>query len=87
MLRRPVLATAAVLVAAACLLSMLAVGAIAQSREVTKLSTPILISGSDLGFRVEGYQGGTPVGRVVIRVDGRWVEPKSVPEPLRLASR
>jgi hypothetical protein len=34
-----------------------------------------VISGSDLGFRVE-RQGadGTPIGRLVVRINGQWVE-------------
>jgi len=26
------------------------------------------------GFQVESQRGGIPVGRLVVRVDGRWVE-------------
>lgn len=38
--------------------------------------TPVVISGSDLGFQVESQRGGIPVGKLVVRVDGRWVEPQ-----------
>jgi hypothetical protein len=34
-----------------------------------------VISGSDLGFRVERQErDGTPVGRLVVRINGQWVE-------------
>jgi hypothetical protein len=33
-----------------------------------------VISGSDLGFRVDGRKGNTPLGRFVVRIDGQWVE-------------
>lgn len=33
-----------------------------------------VISGSDLGFRVEGQRDGAAIGRLVIRVNGQWVE-------------
>lgn len=35
---------------------------------------PVVLSGADVGFRVEAYRGTTPVGRFVVRVDGQWVE-------------
>jgi hypothetical protein len=36
--------------------------------------TPRVVAGDDLGFRIEGMRGGTPVGRLVVRVNDRWVE-------------
>ena len=36
--------------------------------------TPTIISGSDLGFRVDQHRGNTPVGTLVVRVNGQWVE-------------
>ena len=36
--------------------------------------TPTVVSGPDVGFRIEGMRGGTPVGRLVVRMNGRWVE-------------
>lgn len=70
---------------AAWLLSLVAVGAVAQSQAVTPLPEPLTLSGADIAFRVEGTQGGRPVGRLIVRYDGRWVEPRSVTEPIRLA--
>ena len=35
--------------------------------------TPTVMTGGDLGFRVEGLRGGQPVGTVVVRVNGEWV--------------
>lgn len=40
-------------------------------------NTPVL-SGSDIGFRVERTQDGVPIGTLVIRVDGRWVEARGL---------
>lgn len=48
--------------------------AMAQAREVVPLPAPIVLSGPDVGFRVVGRQGNTPVGRLVVRVNGEWVE-------------
>jgi len=36
---------------------------------------PTVVSGADIGFRIEGVKGDTPVGRLVIRVNGQWVVP------------
>ena len=48
------------------------------------LVAPTVISGSDLGFRIEGNKGSRPVGRLVVRIEGRWVEASisRVGEPL-----
>ena len=33
-----------------------------------------VISGNDIGFRMEGTnQAGEPVGKLVVRIDGQWV--------------
>ena len=46
----------------------------AQSRQ-TQPVTPMVLSGPNVGFRVEATKGNTPVGRLVVRVNGQWVEP------------
>jgi hypothetical protein len=48
---------------------------------------PTVLSGPDLGFRVEGHKGRTPVGRFVVRVDGQWVEIEEAAGIRRLSSR
>ena len=40
------------------------------------LPQPDVISGADIGFRVDSRKGDIPVGRLVVRVNGRWVEPE-----------
>jgi len=35
---------------------------------------PVVLTGSDLGFRVTAVKRGTPVGQLVVRVDGEWKE-------------
>jgi hypothetical protein len=35
---------------------------------------PTVISGSDVGFRIEGTKSGTPTGTIVVRINGRWIE-------------
>lgn len=58
------------IVLVALALAVLGVWASAQAPQ----QAPVVISGSDIGFQVESQRGGTPVGKLVVRVDGRWVE-------------
>ena len=52
--------------------SLVGVGAWAQ---LPSPSEHKVISGDDLGFRVERVdRAGTPIGRLVVRIDGHWVE-------------
>jgi hypothetical protein len=74
-------------IVAAWLFSLIAIGAIAQSRPTTPNTEPNVISGDDIGFRVDRYDGKRPVGEIVVRVDGRRIVPKSVPQPTPLGSR
>jgi hypothetical protein len=63
-------------------LSLLAVGAISSSAQTQRLGlpfsfiteSPTVVSGNDVGFRIERTQDGIPIGRIVVRVDGRWVD-------------
>jgi hypothetical protein len=48
---------------------------------------PTVIAGPDLGFRVDGHKGTTPLGRFVVRIDGQWVEIEEAAGVRRLSSR
>jgi len=37
-----------------------------------------ILSGSDIGFRLERTQDGIPIGTLVVRVDGRWIEARDL---------
>ena len=57
------------------LLSGLFVGAGWVSGQVAQLPTPpTVISGNDIGFRMVGRKGATPTGRLVVRINGEWVD-------------
>lgn len=43
-------------------------------RPLQPVQNPVVLSGNDVGFRVEAYDGTTPVGKLVVKVDGQWVE-------------
>ena len=72
---------ASVGLAAVWLTSLLVVGMLAkgQAFQSNPLPEPVIISGSDIGFRVEGRLGNAPTGRWIIRMDGKWVEPQVAP--------
>jgi hypothetical protein len=56
-------------------LSLAAVSAWSHARDPQKSNRePEVIFGPELGFRVDSHRGDTPVGALVVRVDGKWVE-------------
>jgi uncharacterized protein (DUF58 family) len=73
-------------------LSLFAVASVAKA-QVFELPRPLpeprVVAGPDFGFRVEGDLRGTPVGKLVVRIDGKWIEARiaGVGEPRRLSSR
>jgi hypothetical protein len=48
---------------------------------------PTVISGPDLGFRVDSRKGNVPVGVLVVRINGQWVEVESGVGVKRLVAR
>jgi hypothetical protein len=64
-------------------LSLFAVATISSSAQAQRqpglrfgflTQNPTVISGNDVGFRIERNDDGIPSGRLVIRVDGRWID-------------
>jgi hypothetical protein len=66
------------------LLSAISGALLAQPQSSTD---PVVLSGPDVGFRLDSYERGKPVGTLVVRLNGRWVEPRSVMQALPLGSR
>jgi hypothetical protein len=62
----------AMLVAVVAVALLVGRWASAQAVAVTPV-TPTVLSGDDVGFRVEGHRNGRAVGTVVVRVNGQWV--------------
>ena len=46
----------------------------AQAPSFRPLPEPKILSGADVGFRVEGMYGNVPAGVIVLRVENQWVE-------------
>ena len=58
-------------VATLWLLSLAAVGSITYAQAQT--TPPNLVSGSDVGFVVEGQKNNQVSGRLMVRVQGKWL--------------
>jgi hypothetical protein len=62
------------------LASILGAGGTAAAGEVAahgQSNEPRVLSGSDLGFRIDGIaKDGAPIGTIVVRIDGKWVSPQ-----------
>jgi hypothetical protein len=43
-------------------------------RPAATLQIPTVVSGNDVGFRIERTQDGIQIGRVVVRINGVWVD-------------
>jgi hypothetical protein len=69
--RRPALAIA---VAWASSLLVTAGWAGAQAQRWTPLAEPVVRFGNDVGFRVEWMADAVPMGALVVRLNGQWVE-------------
>ncbi len=46
----------------------------AQGYKAANPVTPRVLSGGDIGFRVEGVKGQNPVGRLVVKINDKWVD-------------
>jgi hypothetical protein len=76
------------IVAAVALLVTLGVLVSAQLLQDRPVQPPIVLSGSDVGFRVEGQRGDVVTGTLVVRVDGKWIDAQLVGRgPLKLSAR
>jgi hypothetical protein len=73
------------LIAALLLLSLGALAG-AQVFAFRPVNPPVVLSGSDVGFRIIGHDGTRPVGSLVVRIDGNWVPVKDGPPSAGLAT-
>lgn len=57
--------------------------AVALAQDQKPMENVRVLTGSDLGFRVERVEGGRAVGTFVVKVEDKWVEvtlaPKAIP--------
>jgi hypothetical protein len=72
----------------ATLLALIATAAWTSAQDVLlQRVAPTVIAGENVGFRVEGLRGNTPVGRIVVMVNGRWVEAELARGPMPLSTQ
>ncbi len=73
------------IVALLWILSLIAVGSIAAAQ--TRRDPGGVISGDNIGFRPEGWNGRARTGTLVVKVNGEWVEAQSVMKTVPATSR
>jgi hypothetical protein len=56
--------------------SLVVVGAVATAQ--TRREAGAVISGDNIGFRPDGWNGRARTGTLVVRINGEWVEAQSV---------
>jgi hypothetical protein len=69
------------------ILGTLLMAAVWVHAQAVRPQAPTIISGPDLGFRVDGRKGNVPVGVLVVRINGQWVEVESGVGVKRLVAR
>jgi hypothetical protein len=65
------------IVAALWIASLIMAGAVAAA-QTTRRDSPVVITGNDLGFRPEGWNGKARTGTWLVRINGEWVEAQGV---------
>ena len=67
---------ARVVIAVLWIISLVIVGSLVHAQVIMPkpFEKPMLLSGPDVGFRAEAQQGSAITGRLVVRVNGQWVE-------------
>jgi hypothetical protein len=58
-----------------------------QAERFVRAPEPTILSGGDVGFRVEGRIGNEPAGTIVIRVNGTWIVPREAPAGVRFLGK
>jgi hypothetical protein len=54
-----------------------------QLRSVTPVQPAVVMSGGDIGFRIEGRSGDVQVGTLVVKIDGRWMPTDAPSHPIQ----
>jgi len=67
-------------------ISLVAVGVLASAQPRQPTDSQV-ISGTDIGFRLEGSQANGPRGTLVVRVNGTWVDAQFAVKTNRVTTR
>jgi hypothetical protein len=74
-----------IIIAALWIVSLVAIGAIASAQ--ARHDPAAVISGSDIGFRPEGWRGKARTGTWVVRINGEWVDAVDAMKPQPATTR
>ena len=80
------LATRPITVASGLLFLALAAWSYGQAIAARPVA-PVVLAGPDIGFRMQAQKGGTPVGQLVVRIEGEWRAVEFGHAPLPLVGR
>ena len=71
------------------LASLAVVGAVASAQTRPPLTLPFggILSGADIGFRQEGWNGRARTGTWMVRINGEWVEAQTTMRPVPATTR
>ena len=69
------------IVACLWIASLVVAGGVAAAQ--TRRETGAVISGDNIGFRPEGWNGKSRTGTFVVKINGEWVEAQSVMKAVR----
>jgi hypothetical protein len=73
------------IVAVLWLISLVAVGTVMAAQ--TRRESGAVLSGDNIGFRPEGWNGKARTGTFVVKVNGEWVEAQSVMKTVPATTR
>jgi hypothetical protein len=68
------------------LVSLVVTGAVVAA-QTTRRDAAAVISGSDIGFRPEGWNGKARTGTWLVRINGEWVEAQGVFKAASIVTR
>lgn len=74
------------IVAALWIASLVVAGAVAAA-QTARRDPAAVISGNDIGFRPEGWNGKARTGTWVVRINGEWVEARDVLKAVPVTTR
>ncbi len=76
-----------IVIAALWILSLVGIGVIASAQPPQRRDPAAVITGSDIGFRPDGWRGKARTGTWVVRVNGEWVDAVEAVKPQPATTR
>ena len=67
--------------------SVFVIGVLVSAQAQTRRDASPVISGADIGFRPEGWNGRARTGTFVVKINGEWVEVQSLMKAVPATTR